>query len=306
MRGRFSSLVFVLLAGALAGGCNRASIEDRRPDRIIGEQGLGPGQFMHPRSMATSPDGCVFVVDKTARIQRFGPDGEFQLLWQMPEWEAGKPTGLTVDKTGRVLVADTHYSRVIIYDRDGHELARFGQKGFGPGEFSLPTDVVVDDDGNYYVSEYGGNDRISKFNARFEYLLSFGGHDGGEAALNRPQAMVMDKEGVLWVADACDHRICRFTRDGKFLGAFGTAGRQRGQIEYPYGLDLLPDGTILVCEFGNNRLQRFDRSGRSLEVWGSPGRRPGQLASPWAVALGAGQRVYVVDYLNHRVQMFRM
>lgn len=294
------------LALLACAGCRQQSISGRKPEKVIGDHGLGPGQFVYPRAITVAPDGCIFVVDKTARIQRFSADGEFETSWQMPEWDSGKPTGLTVDAQNRLLVADTHYHRVIIFDRDGHELARFGTEGEGPGQFILPTHVAVAPDGEIYVGEYGGNDRISRFSPTFEYLGSFGGRDAGEASLMRPQSLCFDSQGVLWVADAVHHRLCRFTREGTFLGAFGTPGRQPGQIEYPYDFAFCADGTVLVAEFGNNRLQRFDTQGHSLEVWGSAGRGPGQLAYPWGVALGRNGRVYVVDAGNNRVQMFRM
>lgn len=246
------------------------------------------------------------MVDKTARIQRFSPDGEFEAAWRTPERENGQPTGITVDADGRVLVADSHYHRVLIYDRDGNELARFGSGGAGPGQFDLVARAVVDGDGNIYVSEYGGSSRISRFSPKFEFLGSFGGPQDGLAALSRPQSMAFDKNGVLWVTDSCNHRICRFSRDGRLLSSFGSPGREPGQLQYPYGLAFCEDGTILVAEFGNNRLQRFDPTGRSLETWGGPGTQPGQMLDTWGVAVGKGGRVYVVDSRNHRVQMFRM
>ena len=46
----------------------------------------------------------------------------------------------------RVFVADTHNSRIVVFDRDGKELFRFGERGMGPGQFLLPTDVAVDSD----------------------------------------------------------------------------------------------------------------------------------------------------------------
>jgi DNA-binding beta-propeller fold protein YncE len=278
----------------------------RPPDKIIGERGLGPGQFVRPRAAAAGPDGTVYVVDMTARIQRFSPEGEFQMWWQMPEWDKGKPTGLTVDARGRLLVADTHYHRVIVYDRDGQELLRFGSEGTGPGEFLLTTDVVVDASGNFYVSEYGGNDRVSRFAPDLTYLGSFGGLDAGEASLRRPQSMQIDDQGNLWVVDACNHRVCRFSPDGKLLSVIGSAGKGPGQLQFPYDLALCPDGTLIVSEYGNNRLQRFDRQGNSLEIWGGRGTAPGQLASPWGLTLGVRGRIFVVDYLNNRVQMLRI
>ena len=301
-----SLAVFVVIALLGIVGCDGQTIAGREPEKIIGEHGLGPGQFHRPRAIATAADGRVFVVDMTARIARFSPDGEFETSWRMPEWQAGKPTGITVDADGRVLVADTHYHRVMIFDRDGNELGRFGSQGEGDGEFIFPTGVAVDSERNLYVSEYGGNDRISRFSPRLEYQGSFAGPAAGEASLLRPQAVVFDPDGTLWVADAVHHRICRFTRTGEMLSAFGSAGRAPGQLQYPYDIAICPDGTLLVCEFGNNRLQRFDRQGECLEIWGGPGRKPGQLLDAWGVAVGKDGRVYVVDSRNHRVQMFRM
>lgn len=304
-----TKLSTLLLAIAIAGGmvgCQKRGISGRTPERIIGSHGFGPGQFHRPRAIATAPDGCVFVVDMTARIQRFSPDGEFEVVWRTPESENGKPTGITIDAQGRVLVADSHYHRIIIYDRDGRELARFGQGGTGPGQFDLVAKAVVDPQGMVYVSEYGLTSRISRFSPDFKFLGSFGGPDSGPASLSRPQSMAFDNDGTLWVADACNHRICRFSRDGKLLFTFGGPGYEPGRLQYPYGLAVCDDGTLLVVEFGNNRLQRFDRAGKSLEVWGKPGTQPGQMLDAWSVAVGKQGRVYVVDCRNHRVQMFRM
>jgi DNA-binding beta-propeller fold protein YncE len=70
----------------------------------------------------------------------------------MPEWSAGKPTGLGVAPDGTVYAADTHYSRVMIFDPDGRHLGEFGSHGHGPGQFVLPSDVAVDEEGCIYVS----------------------------------------------------------------------------------------------------------------------------------------------------------
>lgn len=300
----WSPCLLVLLL--LFAGCAREGAP-RQPEKIFGGQGIGPGEFVNPRGIATGPDGAVYVVDKTARVQRFSADGEFETSWQMPEWQCGKPTGIMVDAQNRVWVADTHYARIIIYDRDGNELERYGRgEGEGPGQFIFPTHTALAPDGTRYVSEYGGNDRISRFSATWEYLGSFGRPTEGETSLRRPQAMALDKDGTLWVADAGGHRICQFSPDGKLLKSFGSIGSEPGQLKFPYGVALCPDGTLLVSEFENNRVQRFDRSGKSLESWGGSGRGAGQFAETWGVAVGKEGRFYVVDSKNHRVQMFRM
>ena len=296
-------MAILLLIGL--GGCG-AEGTSPKPEKVFGSQGIGPGEFVNPRAVAVGPDGAVYVIDKTARVQRFSADGEYETYWRMPEWQAGKPTGVMVDEKNHVWVADTHYARVIVYDRDGHELERFGTNGNGPGQFIFPTDIALAPDGTRYVSEYGGNDRISKFSAKWEYLGSFGGQGEGPATLRRPQTLGLDKDGTLWVADAGGHRICHFSADGKFLSSFGKIGSAPGEFKFPYGLAMCPDGTMLVSEYENNRVQRLDRTGKCLAIWGGPGTQPGQFAEMWGVALGKDGRFYVADCKNHRVQIFRM
>ena len=298
------TLVGVIAAAVLAGGCDDSEPSVARGVQLVfGRTGMGPREFSYPRAALIDARQRLYIVDKSARIQCFTSGGEHLFDWRMPERMVGKPTGLGLGPDGRVYVADTHYSRVLIFEADGRPVGAFGTRGAGAGQFILPTDVLVDRDGFIYVSEYGGNDRISKFAPDHTYLLSFGGVDAGVARLQRPQSLALGPDGTLWVADACNHRVCRFTRAGEFRGAFGRAGDGLGELRFPYGLDLLSDGTLVVSEYGNNRLQRFDQSGKSLGVWGTAGRAAGELAYPWAVVVGADDRLYVIDSGNNRVQL---
>ena len=304
MMRRFLLLVVATGIGAGPLACDDdGSAQTGTPLLVFGRTGMGPGEFSYPRAAVAAPDGRVYIVDKAARIQCYSRGGEFLFDWRMPLKDAGKPTGLGVDRDGNVYVADTHYARVLVFDSGGRLLSEFGTFGEGPGQFKLPTDVVVDHEGYVYVSEYGGNDRVSKFSPSGAYLLSFGGRDAGEARLKRPQSLLADSDGSIWVADSCNHRVCRFDADGRFLSAFGHPGREPGELRFPYGLDMLSDGTLIVTEYGNNRVQRFDREGRSLGTWGVAGRRPGELAYPWAAVVAKDDRVVIIDSGNNRVQV---
>ncbi len=264
---------------------------------------MGPLEFNYPRAIALAPNGLLYVVDKAARVQALTADGEYRLGWRMPDFTAGKPTGLTIAGDGAVYFADTHYSRILTFDAQGRPLAEFGTFGDGPGQFRLPTDVAIDPRGFIYVSEYGGNDRISKFDTTWKFLLAFDGSENGGLRIVRPQSLLVAPDATLWVADACNHRICQFDADGKLLRSFGSLGDGRGELRFPYGVERLSDGTLVVCEYGNNRLQRFSADGASLGVWGETGRELGQLAYPWALAVDADDRVYVMDSGNNRVQV---
>jgi len=284
-------------------GCNPPPLTDTGVVGVFGGVGLGDGAFSYPRAIAAEANGSVFVVDKSGRIQRFSPDGRFETGWHMPEYEHGKPVGMSVHSDGRLFVADTHYHRVMIFDRDGHVLGSFGREGNGDGEFQLPTDVAFDSEGFIYVSEYGGNDRITKWSPDLRYVSTLGEAAIEGQRLSRPAGIVIDDEQTLWIADACNHRIVRMSLGGDALKVFGHFGSGPGELRYPYDIALAPDHTLMVCEYEGNRLQWFAKDGRSLRIWGRPGRAPGELFAPWGAAYGSGGRVYVVDALNSRVQI---
>jgi DNA-binding beta-propeller fold protein YncE len=111
---------------------------------------------------------------------------------------------------------------------------------------------------------------------------------------------------MLYVVDACNHRIQVLTRDGEYVREFGSPGPEPGQLHYPYDLAFHPDGLLYIVERGNHRVQKFDpKTGQSLGTWGRGGRSPGQLADPWALVIDPFGRVHIVDTENHRVQRIK-
>lgn len=221
----------------------------------------------------------------------------------MPEIHQGKPVGMAVHPDGRLFVADTHYHRVLIFDRDGNTLAAFGSEGTGNGQFQLPTDLAFDSRGFIYVGEYHRNDRVTKWTPDLQFVQTIGEEPIEGARLSRPSGLVMDEADTLWVADSCNHRLVRFSPDGRVLTTFGQFGAEPGNMRYPYDVTLLPNGTLVVCEYEGARLQWFTKEGRSLKTWGRHGRGRGELFAPWGVTYGPQGRLYVVDSLNSRVQI---
>jgi len=287
----------------LVSGCGGRGKE---PEAVWCQTGMGPGEVVYPRGIAyAAKSDTFFVVDRVARIQQIDHSGKCLTEWRMPEWEAGKPVGISVGPEGNVWVPDTHYHRVIVFTPEGKEVMRFGKEGREPGEFFLPTDIGFDDKGHVFVSEYGDHDRIQVFDALGKFLYQFGRFGAGDGEFSRPQSMVIDGD-LMYVTDACNHRIVVFKTDGTFVRAFGSVGDGKGQFRFPYGMDMDREGHLIVCEFGNNRVQMIDKeTGKGLAAWGNAGRELGELAYPWAVAVDKRGKVVAVDSGNNRLQVFR-
>lgn len=305
-RRAFARACVSALAVTAVGGCGGTGTST--PERVWGIRGTKPGWLSKPRVAAFDSDDNLYVADLTDRIQVFDRDGKFLRHWTMPSLNVDGPSGLTVDRLGRVLVADTHFYRVIVYDRSGQFLQQIGTgiQGYSPGLFGYPTDTAIDSAGNFYVSEYGDNDRIQVFSPEGQWLRQWGGHGYEPGLFLRPRAMAIDADDAIYVADSCNHRIQVFDTRGGLVRMWGERGREPGQMSYPYDIALGPDGSLYVCEYGNSRVQKFDRFGRSLGLWGSPGRGPGQLNNPWALAVDSTGAVSAIDSNNHRVQRFRL
>jgi sugar lactone lactonase YvrE len=282
-------------------------------EKVWGRRGIGDGEFQTPRAIEIDDHDHLYIVDKAARIQVFTRQGEFLRGWRTPLFANGKPTGLSWDNEGRLMVADTHYFRILFYTPEGQLLEHLtigGQEGYdAPGRFGWVTDAVQDSRGNYYISEYGEFDRVQKYSPDRQFLFQWGGHGNGPLEFKRPQSLDVDASDHLWVADACNHRIQVFDATGgspQLLRTFGELGSKPGQLRYPYNVTLDNKGHFYVCEFGNHRVQKFTVDGQLVASWGSHGRQAGQLHNPWAVVRDSRGRIHVLDTYNNRVQRIRL
>jgi DNA-binding beta-propeller fold protein YncE len=279
-----------------------------QPDLVWGLHGVKSGHLYKPRAAAFDVQNHLFLADLTDRIQVFDRDGEYLRGWRTPDFNVDGPSGLTVDRYGRLLVADTHFYRVLIFSESGELLFQIGDgvQGTTPGRFGYPTDVVIDRAGNFYVAEYGDNDRIQVFTPEGKWLRQWGGHGYEPGEFLKPRALAIDEQDRIYTADSCNHRIQVFDKDGKLLKMWGSRGDKPGQMCFPYDLAIGPDHCLYVCEYGNHRVQKFSLDGQSLATWGSAGRGPGQLYNPYALAVDSRGCVSVIDSNNHRVQRFRL
>lgn len=300
-----SRRAFLASAAAMVVGCGGPAAE---PEKIWGKRGVVDGDLVRPRAITILPGDRLYIVDFTARIQCFDRDGNYQrITWQTPDYRNGRPSGLGVTRTGQVVVADSHYHVLRVYDAVGNELyVRGGEAGPEPGQFSYISDVIEDRQGNWYVSEFGANERITKLDPNGEIAAVWGCHGYEPQQFNHIRALALGPDGNVYVADGCNHRVQVFDPAGRWIKTIGSHGDQPGQFAYPYDVAFNSQGELHVVEMGNHRVQKLRLSGEPLAMWGGPGRKPGQLYSPWALAIDSRDRIHIIDTENHRVQRIRL
>ncbi|MBN1517050.1 SMP-30/gluconolactonase/LRE family protein [Candidatus Sumerlaeota bacterium] len=299
-------ILIVLLFSLWLAGCNVNHLPVKQPSLIIGGRGNDNGLFVKPRAIAINAKGNrIAVIDRAGNVQIFNAEGKLLKIWQLPEFTKGTPTGCSFDKDDNLVMADTHYNRILMYNLAGEKIMQFGEYGYENGGMVYPTDVVRDDDGNFYVTEYGELtwDRVLKYGPDGTFIKQWGRMGDAPGQFHRPMSITLGA-GRIYVADSSNHRIQAFDMDGKFLLAFGGLGQQTGEMKFPYDIAVDSQGRIFVCEYGNNRIQAFDQAGNSIGLWGGFGHGPGQFTGPWGVAVTPKGKLVIADTNNHRVQIF--
>lgn len=235
-------------------------------------------------------------------VQAIGQEG-------VEDGEFKAPTGIALDKDGRIYVADTDNHSIQKFDKDGKFLARWGGEPSGQeGQFYYPRGLAIGSEGEVYVSD-SGNNRIQKFDAEGNVMRAWGkfgfawrGADIGK--FDVPWGVATDRDGNLYVSDTSNSRIQKFKSDGTPLLKWGRDGSFDGAFFFPRGVTVDFVGNIYVADESNNRIQKFDARGSFLAKWGKEGGGPGQFKAPWGVACDKLGNVYVVDSGNHRIQKF--
>ena len=105
------------------------------------------------------------------------------------------PSGIAVDTSGNVYVADTDNNRIQKFTSDGNFIKEWGRTGSGPGEFSHPSGIAVMNSGNVYVADTGNN-RIQKFTSDGKYISYFGEFGYDEDKFNHPMDMDIDSKEI--------------------------------------------------------------------------------------------------------------
>ncbi|QDU78791.1 Putative 2-aminoethylphosphonate import ATP-binding protein PhnT [Polystyrenella longa] len=252
-----------------------------------------------PRAMGMSKEQNVLVLDTGGRVLIYTLDGKELRHWYMPEHDVGKPEGIIQLQDGRIAVADTHYHRVVFFNEQGDVVSMLGERGDKPGQFIYPVSITEDQNENFYVCEYGGNDRIQKFDRDGNFLLSFGGFGTADNEFQRASGITWH-DGRIYAADAINNRIQVFTEEGKHLATWGSTEHPL-ELNYPYDIAAGPEDVFYVVEYGSGRVTKLNKQGQLLARYGSIGTGLGQFNTPWGITVDQQNNVFVADTGNRRV-----
>ena len=250
-------------------------------------------------------------------------------------------TGLALDPSGNLYIADAHNMRVRMVTPNGiiSTVAGTGVQGFsgdgGPATsatLNVPASVMFSN-GNLYIAD-SSNQRIRKVssNGTITTVAGNGGPggfsgDGGpatSAALNFPLGMAMDGLGNLYFADGGNNCVRRIAPNGVITtvagngngtgGFFGDQGpATSATLNIPEDVAIDVANNLLIADSANNRIRKVVVSsgvistvagitGNGFSGDGGPATQA-ELNFPWGVTTDATGDVYIGDRVNNRVRI---
>jgi sugar lactone lactonase YvrE len=275
--------------------------------------------------------GIISVLAGTG-VEGYGGDGAAATAAYLDT-----PTGVAVDASGNVYIADSHNHRIrevsggTITTIAGTGVAGFSGDGAAAtaAQLALPSAVAVDSNGNVYIADTN-NHRIRKIAGATittiagdgEQFFSGDGAAATAAVLDTPTGVAVDLAGNVYIADRHNQRIRMISGTtistiagsgaASFSGSFSGDGSPAtaATLAKPSGVSVDSAGNVYIADTGNQRIRELGGGaiativGSGQQGFGGDGTTPAtvNLNMPKAVAPDASGNLAISDQLDELVR----
>ncbi|MBT3175677.1 MAG: hypothetical protein HOG03_05240 [Desulfobacula sp.] len=247
------------------------------------------------------------------------------------------PRGIYMDSSGNLYIADKGNDKIRKVDTSGDisTIAGTGSSGSsGDGgaataaQLDEPKGVFKDTTGNLYIAD-SNNSKIRKVDTSGDISTIAGTGSSGfsgdgslatSAQINKPQAVLMDTTGELYIADTNNSKIRKVDTSGyilTFVSSSGAGDEGDGglatlaQLNHPAGIFKDSSG-LYIADTNNHKIRKVDPSGiiTTIAGTGSSGwtgdggaATSATLDSPRNMVKSASSgNLYIADTKNHAIR----
>ena len=199
-------------------------------------------RLMKPVNIFIDDNGWKYVADSTAGLV-FVFDHNDNLISLLGRQLKINPIDVVV-RGELCYVTDYASNQVVVMNKvTGEEIIRIGirrrevlqvepESELPPGEFSLISDLALDQQGNIYVTDKAGA-RITQFNPSGIFRRTIGRPGDNINDFVRPKGIAIDRENRIWIVDAATEVAKIYNQQEQLLLLFGLPGHKPGAMNLP-------------------------------------------------------------------------
>lgn len=201
-----------------------------------------------PTGITVTPDYSFYVADPAGRQVIHGSlDGQVLRLLS-DDANLANPVAAVFDEFGRqLLVADSLFDHVVSFNHEGWPLFAFGERGMGPEQSQVITDMAAGPLGLYLLDR---NPQVKVYTPQGKFLFGFPRRE-----VASPTAIAVDLHDRVYVADGFDDTIKVYVQ-GAYVGEFGGTGTSPGRFRFITDLHI-DQHLLYVADSMNARVQVF-------------------------------------------------
>lgn len=265
--------------------------------------------YKEATAVAVDANDNVFVFNRgTHPMIVFNSDGDIQDTWGHGEFE--NPHGVTIGPDGSIYTVDNGDHTVKKFTPKGEKLseiqAQHPAKEMSGDPFCRPAHLAIDPKtGNMFVADGYSNARVHKYDPDGRLIMSWGESGTGPGQFNIVHNLIVDDDGLVYVADRENQRVQVFDTEGKFVTQWNDMSRVAAICMDAEGDDPLIYLGEYFCGIGSNtmgtnlgpRVSVMNRNGDVLARVGTDsfGDGPGRFYSPHGIAVDSKGDLYVAE-----------
>ena len=255
--------------------------------------------------VATNSKGHVFVYTRSGetRLFEFDQNGAFVKEWGQGLYGLVFAHAVRVDKDDNVWVVDEGSNMVIKFNPAGRvvmtigrrpeavdELTNMSGQGSAPNSnkpysFNRPTDVGWDAQGNIFVTDGYGDNRVVKYDKNGRFIKSAGTAGNGPGQLRLPHTMAMDAQGNVYIGDRSNARVQVWDNDLKPKAIYDQVGSpwavcvSPGPHQYLFVSNSVPDNGDSRAAAQTGEIYKMELDGTIIGKFGKAGKGPNEFST---------------------------
>jgi hypothetical protein len=248
----------------------------------------------------------------------FDHDGKFVRSWGR-QFKGGAH-GLTIRKEGSedfLYLCDFQHGIVTKRTLKGEEVFTLGypaeSEAYKPKDKSpaayRPTNVAIAPNGDIYVGDGYGSSFINQYNAKAEFIRTFGGLGKNDGQLDCPHGLWVDTREqmpLLVVTDRGNSRLQRFSLDGKHVDFILGTTKMPCYLNERNGEVVIPDllSKVVILDRKSNVVASLGQGEFSKTDWGSVRNQehgtfvPGRFVCPHSACFDHEGNIFVVEWVE--------